>query len=44
MLPLVVTAGVLWADLASPLTQAEYAQVCGSAAGRSGRAFTPSLA
>jgi hypothetical protein len=27
MLPLVVTAGVLWADLASPLTQAESAQV-----------------
>jgi hypothetical protein len=27
MLPLVACAGVLWADLASPLTQAEYAQV-----------------
>ena len=27
MLPLVVCAGVLWADLARPLTQAEYTHV-----------------
>jgi hypothetical protein len=27
ILPLVACAGVLWADLASPLTQTEYAQV-----------------
>jgi hypothetical protein len=29
MLPLVVTAGALWADLASPLTPEEYRQVIG---------------